>query len=333
MTASLKIMTEETTGTIEESTLAKDILVGLSSDKKFIPSKYFYDEKGSMLFNKITRHKDYYLTNCELEILENNKGKLATIFAEKPFNLIELGPGEGIKSRIIIDEFLQKNLDFNYFTIDISRKYLKQIVKQFNQELPKLKLMALNSDYFSGLHWLSLHSKRRNVVLFLGSSIGNFNVENTKVFLKNIWQDLHHDDYLLIGFDLRKDLDTLINAYNDSDGITRAFNMNLLQRLNRELAADFKIENFTHHATYNVYSGAMESYLISLKKQTVTFKALHKSFDFDEFEPIHVEFSYKYLLSQIEEFAQNAGFKIVNNFTDTHNYFVDSLWQVQKTDT
>jgi dimethylhistidine N-methyltransferase len=314
----------------EHADFLHDVLIGLDSPHKHISSKYFYDGKGSSLFNQITRHKDYYLTNCELEILTTYKSELGAIFGTQSFNLIELGPGEGIKSRILIDEFLQHELDFTYFTIDISRKYLNQIVKQFHHDLPKLKLIALNSDYFSGLKWLSLRSKRRNVVLFLGSSIGNFNQEQTNIFLKNIWDDLQDGDFLLIGFDLRKNIDVLLKAYNDSDGITRAFNLNLLRRMNKELGAGFDIDHFQHHATYNVYSGAMESYLISTEEQSIPINELHRSFHFHAFEPIHVEYSYKYLLNQISDFANNNGYKIIKNFFDSKNYFVDSLWQVMK---
>ncbi|STX28198.1 Histidine-specific methyltransferase EgtD [Legionella beliardensis] len=332
MNENLKITTLDYPPSLEDSrnTFLADILTGLTSSNKFISSKYFYDEKGSELFNLITRHPDYYLTNCELEILRNYKGELSQLLGQQGFNLIELGPGEGIKSRILIEQFLQDSLEFTYFTIDISRKYLNQIVKKFNHDLPNLKLIALNSDYFKGLRWLNTQSVRKNLLLFLGSSIGNFSPENTQSFLREIWQDLNDGDYFLIGFDLRKDIDILLRAYNDSDGITRKFNYNLLHRLNRELGANFKPELFYHYAPYNVYSGAMESYLISSQEQTIFIKDLDRAFHFNEFEPIHLEFSYKYLLSQISDFAQENGFSIIKNFFDSKKYFVDSLWQVHK---
>ena len=147
---------------------AKDVLNGLSHEKKYLQAKYFYDIKGSELFNQITRHPDYYLTNCELEILDKYKGELSELLNNEGFNLIELGPGEGIKARILIDQFLKDSRDFTYFAIDISRKYLNQIIKQFHNELPNLKLETIHSDFFKGLRWLSSQSKRRNIVLFLG---------------------------------------------------------------------------------------------------------------------------------------------------------------------
>lgn len=315
---------------INDPEFATDVLKGLSHKNKYLSSKYFYDPKGSELFNQITRHRDYYLTNCELEILNSHKGELSQLLSNESFNLIELGPGEGIKARILIDQFLQDSREFTYFTIDISQKYLNQLVKQFHEDLPQLKLKAINSDFFKGLKWLSSHSKRRNIVLFLGSSIGNFDRESTLKFLHEIWQDLQDGDYFLVGFDLRKNIDVLIQAYNDSDGITREFNLNLLSRINRELNADFDRTAFNHFATYNVYSGAMESYLISSKEQNVSVKALNQSFHFHEFEPIHVEYSYKYLRSQIEEFALISGFEIVKNFSDSKGYFINSLWRIRK---
>lgn len=307
-----------------------DILSGLSKSIKQIPSKYFYDEYGCNLFNKITRHPSYYLTRCELEILNKYKAQLSNLLHKDNFNLIELGPGEGIKTLILIEQFLHDALIFNYSPIDISVKYLTELDKQLHRKLPALKLTSIHAEYVHGLEWLSVSSKQRNFVLFLGSSIGNFDHAATEVFLKQLWQALHHGDYILIGFDLRKDIEILINAYNDRAGITRDFNLNLMERINRELGADFSIDKFSHYATYNVYIGAMESYLISREQQTVTIEALKNSFTFQPFEPIHVECSHKYLLSQIQQLADISGFQIVKNFADSQYYFIDSLWQVKK---
>lgn len=173
-------------------------------------------------------------------------------------------------------------------------------------------------------------SMKKNFILFLGSSIGNFDPVTTQLFFSGIFNKLHDGDYVLIGFDLRKDIDIMIKAYNDSDGITRAFNLNLLVRMNHELGANFMIDKFGHYGTYNVYSGAMESYLVSLKEQNVHIGALEQSFKFEALEPIHVEYSYKYLLSQINDYAKSSGFKIVKNFFDSRQYYVNSLWQVNK---
>ncbi len=314
----------------EKEEFKRDIQIGLSKKNKQIPSRYFYDEHGSELFNKITRHSSYYLTRCELEILAENKQRLSAMIGHKAFNLVELGPGEGIKTQILIQQFLRDARDFHYIPIDISTKYLKTMVNQFRQNLPELEFTPLHSDYIHGLEWLSKQSSRRNLVLFLGSSIGNYNQQDTEEFVKHMWKSLNNNDYVLIGFDLRKDIHVLMQAYDDNNHLTREFNFNLLRRINRELKADFDLKNFQHYPTYNVNTGAMESYLVSLKQQAVTISALNEVYQFDKIEPLLVEYSYKYLLSQIENIATQGGFEIVENFMDADQFFVDTLWQVKK---
>lgn len=309
---------------------AKDVLEGFSDEKKHLSAKYFYDRKGSELFNQITRHPDYYLTQCEIEILNTHKKEVSQLFNKEHFNLIELGPGEGIKTQIILEQLVKDSRDFNYIAIDISQKYLNQIQTQIEKYMHPSKIKMLNSDYFQGLDWVKNNSKRRNLVLFLGSSIGNFDTENTKNFLRQVWSNLRDGDYFLIGFDLRKDTEVLIKAYNDKDGITKEFNLNLLSRINRELKGNFDISCFNHFATYDVYTGAMESYLISFKKHEVYIGILNESFNFHEYEPIHVEYSYKFLVSQVEEYAANCGFEVIHHFLDKKEYFLNSLWKVRK---
>ncbi|WP_347251656.1 L-histidine N(alpha)-methyltransferase [Legionella sp.] len=311
----------------EKQEFAHDVLVGFSKAHKEINSKYFYDEYGSELFNQITHHPDYYLTGCELEILDHYKKDLSLLLKNEEFNLIELGPGEGIKTRLLIDYFLTDHLSFSYYSIDISKKYLTQIIEQFNQQLPHLETVALNADYLNGIKWLSSTSKKRNLVLFLGSSIGNFDLNSTKEFLGMTRNFLHPGDYVFIGFDLLKDIDVLMQAYNDRGGITREFNLNLLRRMNHELGANFNIESFYHYGTYNVYLKRMESYLVSNKAQIVYIEALKKAFKFKEFEAIHVESSHKYTFSKVSKLARTTGFEIVRNFTDSKQYFLDSLWR------
>lgn len=306
-----------------------DVLLGLSKLPKHLPSKYFYDERGSELFNQITRNPDYYLTNCELEILKTYKSQFSSLLKDEAFNLIELGPGEGIKTTILIEQFLKNNLSFNYYPVDISKKYLNHLIEHFDEKLPQLETIALHSDYLNGIKWLSSHSNKRNFILFLGSSIGNFNANAVKDFLQTISRSLHQGDYILIGFDLLKDIDSLMQAYNDHDGLTRRFNLNLLDRMNKELGANFNVQSFQHYGTYNVYKKAMESYLISDKEQIVYIDALKKSFGFKKFEAIHVETSQKYLLSQVNELACQTNFKVVTNFMDEKHYFLNALWCVK----
>lgn len=311
---------------VDKEIFCKDVLLGLSQKNKKLSSKYFYDDKGGELFNQITHHPDYYLTNCELEILTTYKQNLALFFKNKAFNLIELGPGEGIKTRILIEGFLQEQLNFRYFPIDISANYLSHISASFQKTIPKLKISTLNSDYLNGIKWVCSHSDICNLVLFLGSSIGNFDLESSKDFLKQIRKALRPGDYLLIGFDLLKEISVLTRAYNDSDGLTRAFNLNLLARMNNELGANFDLQSFDHYGNYNIYTHAMESYLLSTKAQQIYISALDRSFDFAEFEPIHVESSQKYSLPQIKDLATLSDFQVIENFSDSKHYFINSLW-------
>lgn len=320
---------EEAAHQLEKAEFMLDVQMGLLKARKQIHSKYFYDADGSELFNEITRHPDYYLTNCEIEILHTYKNEITNLFINKPFNLIELGPGEGAKTEILLDEFLKHTLDFSYIPIDISKKYLEALMKGFSKKLTPQQLMPIYADYFRGLEQLREQSKRPNLVLFLGSSIGNFSPIQTQEFLTHLHHSLNKNDYVLVGFDLRKDADVLMRAYSDSDGITRDFNMNLLHRINRELGADFDVNKFQHYATYNVYTGAMESYLLSLENQIVKIRDLEQAFSFEAIEPIHVEYSHKFSLTQINEYAKKTGFEIIHHYTDKRKYFIDALWRVR----
>jgi len=314
----------------EKSEFKKDVQAGLSKQQKQLTSKYFYDARGSELFNKITTIPDYYLTQSECEILHTNKNKISEFMAGEAFNLVELGPGDASKTQIIMQQFLNDNLTFRYTPIDISLKSLTMLMQRFDREFSNINITPIHADYLQGLTWQSDHSHRRNIVLFLGSSIGNFGPEATNMFFKNLWDILHQDDLLLIGFDLKKDISVLLRAYNDSLGITRDFNLNLLLRINRELGGNFDINKFNHYATYNVYTNAMESYLLSKQQQSVEIESLQTKIVFEAYEPIHTEFSYKYDINLIENIAAANGFRVVKNFKDRKDYFINSLWRVEK---
>ena len=315
--------------TIKEA-FARDVLIGLSSTPKRISSKYFYDAEGSRLFQQITDLPEYYLTRCEFEIFEYHKEGFAEFLREESFNLIELGPGDARKTRVLLKHFLEQELDFQYIPIDISESALEGLIHDMQVEFPELQVHGLVSEYFNALNWLKNLNHRRNVVLFLGSSIGNFNREASRIFLQSLWNCLNTGDYTLIGFDLKKDIELLLKAYNDSRGITREFNLNLLRRINRELGGNFEIERFRHFASYNVFSGAMESYLVSKGDQTIMIQDIGQSFSFDPWEPIHTEYSYKYLESDIVKLAEDTGFVSVEQFYDPAKFFTDVLWRVEK---
>ena len=314
----------------ETDAFALDVLVGLSAPRKSIPSKYFYDAMGSDLFRQITELPEYYPTACELEILEYHREAIARYGDYEPFNLVELGAGFSKKTTTLLEYFTDAKLDFRYVPIDISESAMCSLVESLNGRFPTMEVNGLVADYFTGMKWLNNRHKRKSLVLFLGSSIGNFTHAQACVFMRNVWNCLNHDDLILIGFDLKKDIDLLLRAYNDSKGVTREFNLNLLHRINRELGGRFDMTKFRHFGTYDVFSGGMESYLVSQERQSVFIEKIGRSFTFEPWEPIHTEYSYKYLMSDIEQLARETGFEIYENFFDSRRFFTDSMWRVYK---
>ena len=308
---------------------AMDLLMGLCSKPKRVPSKYFYDDRGSQLFQEITRQDDYYLTKVEHQILTSAQTQLAKIINKKEIDIIELGAGDGHKTKIIVDGFLNQGCRVNFFPIDISSEAMG-LLKENLQEADQLSIHGIVSDYIEGLRYVRDHSDHQILALFLGSNIGNFDRVSNQTFMRMLWKSLGHDDYILTGFDLKKDVELLISAYNDKKGITKAFNLNLLKRINTELGGTFDIDQFFHFGTYNPVMGAMESYLVSAIEQDVYIEELERSFHFKAFEPIHLEYSFKFLESDIAFLAQETGFEITKNFTDQRKHFVDSLWRVKK---
>jgi len=307
---------------------AKDVLAGLSDHPKRLPSKYFYDKRGDKLFQEIMQMPEYYLTDCEYEILEKHHSDLLQHF-NTPFHLLELGAGDGFKTKVLLQHFLEEQADFDYLPIDISQNVLDELEADLDKRWPELNVQSQQGDYFEVLKSLSKYDTIPKVVLFLGSNIGNFEREDALRFLKELKASLRSGDQLLIGIDLKKDPEVIIQAYDDPTGITAAFNLNLLRRINRELDADFQLDQFRHWETYNPQTGATRSYLISQQAQNICINALNQSFHFEAWESINVELSQKYSVSEIEVLAQKAEFKVVKHFFDNRNYFVDSLWQVQ----
>jgi len=315
---------------------ALDILMGLTSKKKFLSSKYFYDDKGSQIFSKIMDSIDYYPTDCEFEIFHNKKSHITKSIRETlkqthdDFNVVELGAGDGRKTKILLEEIIQNKIAFNYFPIDISAEALDMLGNTFKKDIPALHMHGVVGEYQDSLKWIQENKSGHNLVMFLGSNIGNFNFTEAMVFLRTLWQYLNEGDLVLIGFDLKKDIDIMLRAYNDSAGYTAQFNLNLLNRINQELGANFDLKKFQHFGTYNPQLGSMESFLISLETQEVYVDYLKKAFHFKAYEPIHLEYSYKYLLSEVEFLAKESGFEVIENFKDTKGWFTDCLWKVIK---
>lgn len=304
-----------------------DLEKGLNQKQKSIPSKYFYDKIGSVLFQKIMALPEYYLTRCELEIIQTHKDKIAELVDNESINLVELGVGDGQKTRFLINSFLYEKKKINYTAIDISKAAIHSITSLFGSRFPNIKTQGLHAEYFHGLKWLKENSDKRKLVLFLGSNIGNFTHNEQLLFLQYLRNYLRKDDLLFIGFDLIKDEDILIKAYDDSLGITSDFNLNMLQRINRELGGNFDINKWQHSPRFNKVLGAMESFLESTEAQEVYIEDLDQSFVFQKGEKIYTECSVKFNLERINQLAIESGFLIKENFFDKKRYFVDSLWK------
>ena len=305
---------------------AHDVLKGLSQQHKSIPCKYIYDERGSELFCKIMELPEYYLTDCEKNSLDAHKSVISDTIGRGHSNLIELGAGDGVKTKILIRHLLERDHDFQYCPIDISESAVINLSQGLNREYPSLKIKGLVTDYFQGLTWLSQQNNAQNIVLFLGSNIGNFSPREAMDFLKHLRESINKGDYLLIGFDLKKDINTMVRAYNDAQGVTEQFIINILSRVNRELGGEFDLDCFRYFSTWDDLSGAIKSYLVSTCDQKIHIRNLNTSFTFNHGEVIHTESSYKFTIDQCSVMAEEAGFEIVENYFDNRNYFVDSLW-------
>ena len=313
----------------EKSAFARDVEIGLSSDPKFLSSKYFYDDEGSRLFRRIMDLPEYYLTRAEMEIFTDRGGEMLGAFgpADSAFDLIELGAGDGKKTAVLVDHLLDTGAEFRFVPIDISSEAIDAITENFLSRFPELDIHPETGDYFDTLGSISGGEARRKLVLFLGSNIGNFSDQQALSFFRKVRATMSDADRILIGFDLHKNPRTILNAYDDSQGITRKFNLNLLKRINRELQADFEIERFDHYASYHPLERAARSFLISRRDQTVTIGALGKEFSFRQWEPVFMEISQKYDLGTIERLAADSGFEIVGNFFDANRFYADSLWK------
>lgn len=308
---------------------ARHVADGLSRRPKSLPSMYFYDEEGSRLFQQITELDEYYLTRCEREILEGCSAELAERFSHESFRLVELGAGDGKKTKVLLRRFVERGLSFEYVPVDICEESLVALSSSLRPLTARgqMRISGMAAEYFDALASLPRQKSQSTCVLFLGSNIGNFRPPETNRFLGDLRQTLQPGDRLLIGFDLKKDPRALARAYNDLRGVTREFNFNLLDRINRELGGEFARERFHHRGIYNTRLSRMESWLVSLDRQQVAIRELGRRFSFRRGEGIHVECSYKYDLDHIERLAAASGFAIEEHFFDRRRWFVDSLWR------
>ncbi|MEM7369403.1 MAG: L-histidine N(alpha)-methyltransferase [Bacteroidota bacterium] len=310
------------------NSFAKDVDSGLSASPKSLSSKYFYDDEGSRIFQQIMDLPEYYLTNCELEILTEQAAAIyeATQF-HAHFNIVELGAGDGAKTRELLRHLLEQGIDFTYIPIDISEEAIKLLTADLRQQLPRLQIHPKVGDYFSVLKEVKTNESP-NLFLFLGANIGNYLPDAADDLLEMIRRHMRGDDKLMVGFDLKKNPLIIAAAYNDDQGITRGFNLNLLSRINRELGGDFDRERFDFYSYYNPINGEVRSFIISREEQTVHIRALGKQFAFRKGEWVYTELSRKYSFREIKALATKNGFQVLKHFCDRRGYFTDSLWGV-----
>ncbi len=311
--------------------LAKAVREGFSKSPKSISSMFLYDAEGDRLFQEIMKMPEYYLTRCEQEIFHMQKEE---IFKEmrafdEPFNLLEFGAGDGSKTKILLRYLLEKGANFTYYPVDISEHILSELAYSLHEEMPALKVHPMNFEYFDAIRQITNLSRQRNITLFLGSNMGNFTIEQGIDFYKNFARKSKAGDLLFVGIDRRKSPYVIRKAYDDPLGITAAFNLNLLRRMNRELGACFNLEAFRHYSFYEPVSGEVRSYLISQKNQQVHFEVLETQFFFAKDELIHTEISKKYSPEEITRLAEETGYKVLRHFTDGRQYFLNSLWEVK----
>ena len=289
--------------------LKQDVIAGLSLPQKTLPPKYFYDDAGSRLFERICRLPEYYLTRAELSLTRRHLASIAR-FAGRRCELIEYGSGESLKTRLLIRALRPAA----YLPVDISEAALRGAAARLAREFPWLDIVPVNGDFSRPIELPRARAPR--LVYFPGSTIGNLTPEEAHAFLAMTRGQAAR---MLVGVDLRKDANVLHAAYNDSRRVTAAFNLNLLARINRELGADFDLKRFAHYAFYNAAAGRIEMHLISLARQTVRI-GRHR-FNFDAGESIHTENSYKYSVEGFRALAARAGYEAKKLWTDAKGRF------------
>ncbi|MCM5661523.1 L-histidine N(alpha)-methyltransferase [Galbibacter mesophilus] len=307
----------------------EDVYQGLTAYPKKLSSKYFYDEKGDKIFQQIMNMPEYYLTNAEYNIIETHKKSLAEKFAGPTgFDLIELGAGDGKKTKVLLKYLNDEQYKFTYLPIDISKYVLKDLKESLAVELPNVDVQPQEGMYFEVLSKLAEYKHRKKVIMVLGSNIGNLLHEKAIEFLQNIQQSMNEGDLLFMGFDQKKHPQQIINAYSDKAGITEAFNKNLLTRINRELEANFDLDQFLHWETYDPETGTAKSFLVAKENLKVTLKKLHLTVNFDAWETIHTEISQKYDDHTVNWLAERSNLKVIDQFTDDNNLFKNYVFSI-----
>jgi len=293
-----------------------EVLSGLQKLQKELPCKYFYDEQGSLLYERICTLEEYYIPRTEASIMETYIEEMVELLGPHVL-LIEYGSGNCMKTRILLEHLRDLAA---YVPIDISREQLLRVTRQLASDYPELEVLPVCADYTSSFELpVPKRPSNRVVVYFPGSTIGNFNPVSAKLFLQHIAVACGPDGGLLIGVDLKKDPTVLRHAYNDCQGVTAAFNLNLLERINRDLGCDFQLDWFEHYAFYNPREGRVEMHLVSLKDQIVHLDNV--AIPFAKGESIWTESSYKFSLDEFEQVVDTAGFRVEHVWTDEQQWF------------
>jgi dimethylhistidine N-methyltransferase len=304
---------------MEKSKIISEVYAGLKQVNKYLPSKYFYDETGSVLFDKICTLDEYYLTRTEIGILKKNIKEIASLLGENNL-ILELGSGSCSKIKFILDNF--KNISA-YIPVDISREHLFASAKKIEEEYPELDIYPVAADFNNFQMPKVKKSYDKTLIFYPGSSIGNFHPEEAKTFLTNTAAKGKKDTYLLIGVDLKKDKKIIETAYNDLQGVTGEFNLNVLRRLNRELNADFDIDEFSHKAFYDEKQGRIEMQLISRSDQSIKING--GTIKFKKNEAVTTEYSYKYTVEEFSEVLK-GNFELIKFWIDKRQLFSVQLY-------
>jgi len=302
-----------------QKTFAQELSYSFSQKQKTINPKFFYDEKGSYLFEKICTLPEYYISRTEVALLRQLEEKLPN-YLNGDFRLVELGSGSSTKTRILIDILEKSQKHIEYFPIDISN-FIRESCKELQNDYKNLCITGIIDDYEPALELVKNYDDKNNLIVFLGSSFGNYNPNTGLGLLQKINSLMKSGDLFLLGLDLTKDETVLEKAYNDSQGITAQFNLNVLSRINSELDANFDINKFVHHAVYNKNQNRIEMYLRSLEKQIVNIPKADLVLEVKKDELIHTENSFKFTISQIKEMSAMSNFQIQDMWCDEKRYF------------
>jgi dimethylhistidine N-methyltransferase len=298
---------------------ADEVVRGLTARQKTLPCKLLYDDRGSELFEEITRLPEYYLTRTELEILRERSKEIA-MAAGTPVSIVELGAGTATKTGTLLNAFAARQMRVKYFPVDISSTALADAKRRIREQCPPALVRPVVADFGDGFAFLR-EIPGRKLVLYLGSSIGNFDWNEAIAMLRRVHEELSMGDGLLLGTDMAKDASILLPAYDDAQGVTAEFSKNILVRLNRELGADFDVDLFRHIAEWNPAQSRMEIFLESQSTQAIRLGLVRKTIYFRAGERIHTENSYKYTDEMVARMLCVSGFKLQKSWFDKREWF------------